>query len=438
MVDDVTIREQNPWWLSKEKIKEDEKVKEALSKKNKLIYYFEDKSNKLIFGPRQIGKTTYFKLLIYDLILKKKINPKKVIYFSCEPLRHFEEITELIRKIDALIEGEKYIFLDEISFVENWQKAIKYILDSPLSKNKTIYLTGSSSINLKKENFPGRKIKIEEFLPLTFREFVKLFGSKELKKNLTKTEFKNSEEILNKAKSLFFHQEEIDKLFHKYLRGGGFPKAFYELMEKEVIKEDTYEIYWKWLINDIAKIGRSEKITTGVLLGVLKNYSSKCSLSSIAKEVEIGSHVTVREYLEILEDLFVINNFYTFDLNKKRIVYRKMRKNYITDPFLFQVIQRKLTGLKEISDYSKLVEGVVVESLLRRVKNKLEVGFYHNKKEVDVCYKDFGIEVKWQEKVDEKDFSKVEIKNKIILSKNKFDATKDILIIPVSLFLTMV
>ena len=119
MVDEITIREQNPWWFSKEKIKEDEKVKEALSKKNKLIYYFEDKSNKLIFGPRQIGKTTYFKLLIYDLILKKKINPRKVVYFSCEPLRHFEEIIELLRKIDMLIEGEKYIFLDEISFVED-------------------------------------------------------------------------------------------------------------------------------------------------------------------------------------------------------------------------------------------------------------------------------------------------------------------------------
>ena len=393
----------------------------------------------MFFGPRQTGKTTYFKLLIHDLLYKKKIDPKKICYFSCEPLRNSEEITELIRKLDFLIEGEKYVFLDEISFVEDWHRAIKYILDSPLSKNKILYITGSSSINLKKENFPGRPIEIKEFLPLTFRGFIKIFGTEGLKKNLMNVEFKSLEEILEKAKKLSFYQEEIEKLFYKYLNSGGFPKAFYELMEEGEIKEDTYDTYWKWLVHDIARIDRSEKIVSGVLLGVLKTYSSKFSLNSIAKEVEIGSHITVREYLEILEDLFVIKNFYTFDLNKKIVVYRKMRKAYFTDPFLFHVLQRKLIGKKEVNEYDKIVEGIVVESLMRRM-NKINIGFYHNKKEIDICFDDFGIEVKWQERVNFNDFPKIDIKNKILLSKNKmeFDKERNLLIIPVSLFLCLV
>jgi len=436
MTEEKVIREQNPWWISKEKLLEDEKIKEALSKKNKLLYSFEKKSNRLFFGPRQTGKTTYFKLLIYDLLFNKNLDPKKIFYFSCEPLRNSEEITEVIRKLDFMSEEEKYIFFDEISFVEDWHKAIKYILDSPLSKNKTFYITGSSSINLKKENFPGRPIEIKQFLPLTFRDFVKIFGSKQLKKNLIDVKFKNSEEILEKTKKLSFYQEEIDKLFYKYLQSGGFPKAFYELMEEGEIKEDTYDTYWKWLIHDIAKINRSEKIVSGILFGILKNYSSKFSLNSIAKEVEIGSHVTAREYLEILEDLFVINNFYTFSLNKKIIVYRKMRKAYFTDPFLFHVVQRKLTGKKEVNEYDKIVEGVVVESLMRKI-SKLRMGFFHNRKEIDVCFDDFGIEVKWQEKVNSKDFPNIDIKNKILLSKNKmeFDKKQNLLIIPLDLFL---
>ncbi len=37
------MREQNPWWIAKDKILEDEKVREALSRRNKLLYKFEEK-----------------------------------------------------------------------------------------------------------------------------------------------------------------------------------------------------------------------------------------------------------------------------------------------------------------------------------------------------------------------------------------------------------
>jgi len=100
------ITEQNPWWEDKEKINEDEKVKEALLKRQKI---------------------------------------------------------------------------DEITFVNEWQRAVKFVLDSPLIKDKFIFVTGSSSIALKKETFPGRHIKIRSFLPLSFKEFCNIFGSGNLK-----------------------------------------------------------------------------------------------------------------------------------------------------------------------------------------------------------------------------------------------------------------
>lgn len=432
------IIEQNPWWRVKESILEDEKVKEALSKNKKLIYEFKDRANKIIFGPRQTGKTTYFKLLIYDLIFNKNIDPKSVCYFSCEILRNFKELVELVRKIDLLSEGKKYIFLDEVTFVEEWQRAIKYILDSPLSKNKIFYITGSSSINLKKENFPGRDVKIEEFLPLTFRQFLGIFGSPQLKRELRNIKFKSLKEIYENSQQLLPHKNEIEKLFYKFLECGGFPRAFYELMENGKIREETYSIYWKWLIHDIAKINRSEKIATGVLYAILKNYGTKFSLSSISKETEIGSHVTVREYLEILEDLFAVRNFYTFDINKKKVLYRKMRKSYFVDPFLFYVVQRELTGIKKLQ-HDKVVEGLVVEAMIRRL-SKHNIGFYHNKKEIDICFGNFGIEIKWQENVDKRDFPNVNIKRKILLSKNDsyFDEKNNILILPAHMFLSLV
>ena len=102
-------------------------------------------------------------------------------------------------------------------------------------------------------------------------------------------------------------QDEIEKLFRLYVKCGGFPRSAYELIEKGKIREETQEIYWKWLIGDIAKIERSERITSSVLLGVLKNYGTRFSLNSIAKEMEIGSHVTIRGYLEVLEDIVLLS-----------------------------------------------------------------------------------------------------------------------------------
>ena len=243
--------------------------------------------------------------------------------------------------------------------------------------------------------------------------------------------------MLKGAKGIIPFKEELDYLLLKYTKCGGFPRAFYELMEKGRIREETYEIYWNWIINDIAKLERSENITIGALDGILKNYCTKFSLSSIAKEVEIGSHVTVREYLEILENLFVLRNFYTFDLNKSRVIFRKMRKAYFIDPFILHSVSYKIRGVP-FEDEAKIVEGIVVETIARRLE-KLKVGFYHNHREIDVCFKNFGIEVKWQENVDERDFPKVNIKNKILVSKDEFDFIKEknLAIVPASIFLAL-
>jgi predicted AAA+ superfamily ATPase len=111
-----------------------------------------------------------------------------------------------------------------------------------------------------------------------------------------------------------------------------------------------------------------------------------------------------------------------------------MRKVYFIDPFLFHVVNRKVFGKSRVNDLSKLVEGVVVEELIRKIEH---IGFYHNKKEVDIVFKNFGIEVKWQEKVDFRDFPNVGLKNKILLSKDDFNLKENILIIPTSIFLLL-
>lgn len=434
------ITEQNPWWEDKEKINNDEKIKEVFSKKHKLIFPFE-KGNFLIIGPRQVGKTTHLKLTLKNLI-EKGFDPKRLLYFSCELLKNFEEIIEIVRFSDSLIKGEKYFFFDEITFIKDWQRAIKYILDSPLTEEKFFYITASSSIALRKETFPGRNIEIKNFLPLTFRKFTQVFGTEKLKEkiNSLKIEKINIEEVYEKIKEIFFFFKEISELFNKYLKSGGFPRSMYELMEEDVIREETLEIYWKWLIADIAKIERSERITHSILIAILKNYGTRFSLNSIAKEMEIGSHVTIREYLEILENLFVLRNIFPFDFKKGVEIFRKMRKVYFIDPFLFTVFKKILTRRSiEVEEISKIIEGIVGEHLIRKL-GKLHYLIAKTKKEIDFFLDKTAIEVKWQEKVSFRDFPHlINIENKILLSKSDLDFLKKekTLILPLPLFLVL-
>ncbi|MBU4374394.1 MAG: ATP-binding protein [Euryarchaeota archaeon] len=427
MVDITLLSNLNPWWRDGEEIENDERVREYLSRKHRLKIELEPR-NLLIVGPRQVGKTTSLKLKIFDLI-KNGTNPKNIFFFSCEMLSKKEEIIEAIQEFDRLAVGKKYVFLDEISFVKEWQNAVKFLLDSPISRDKTIYITGSSTAGLKKEMFPGRDIEIKKFLPLLFREFCALFGSEKLKEHLKSKVISLSETGVYYSFMPF--ADELASLFEKYLFCGGFPLSMYGLMENGSIGEKVFDTYFNWIVSDMAKLERSERIFTSVIQGVVKNYGSKFSLNSIAKEMEIGSHVTVRDYLELLEELYVVRSF--FQKKRERPAYRSERKAYFIDPFLYRVFYRRFFGTYEVP-YERLphlVEGIVGEHLRRTFE---DVYFFSGKKEIDFIVKDAGIEVKYGT-ASERDFPKSDMKTKIILSKNEFKTTKEVMIVPIYIFL---
>lgn len=428
MTNIILLSNLNPWWRDKKEIENDERVREYLSRKHELKIELEPE-NLLIIGPRQVGKTTSLKLKIFDLI-KKRTDPKTIFYFSCEMLSKKEEIIEAIMEFDRLAEGKKYIFLDEISFVKDWQNAVKFLLDSPISRDKLIYITGSSIAGLKKEMFPGRNIKIKEFLPLMFREFCTLFGSEKLKGHIGKRKtiaLTGSDQYY----SLLPFADELTSLFEKYLICGGFPPSMYGLMENGSIEEKVFETYFNWVVGDMAKLERSERIFSSVVQGVVKNYSSKFSLNSIAKEMEIGSHVTVRDYLELLEELYVVTCL--FQKKRERPSYRSDRKAYFIDPFLYRVFYMKFFGthVVQADRLPYLTEGVVGEHLKRSFG---EVFFFSGKKEIDFIVKDAGIEVKYGH-ASEKDFPRSDLKTKILLSKSDLKTTAEVMIIPISIFL---
>ena len=118
----------------------------------------------------------------------KRQNPKSVFYYSCDELSDYRELGEIMDNYLAAREEwgikSSVMFLDEITFLEGWERVIKWVLDQGLLKGKFVYITGSSTAFLKSETFPGRDIRFIPLMPLNFLQYCRLFGSPSLKRRL--------------------------------------------------------------------------------------------------------------------------------------------------------------------------------------------------------------------------------------------------------------
>jgi len=431
---------QNPWWNNGNLIKEDDKVKNVLSSDKKIQFPLKPE-NEVLVGPRQLGKTTALKYDIYQKIVEQKIDPTRVMYYSFDTSRKFEDISEVINIFTSRTDGKLFLYLDEISFVEEWQRAIKSFLDSKDSSRATLYITGSSSINLKKELMPGRNIKFLEFLSLSFKEFIISFGSNKLKTALQRISVDDLDHAAAHAGKLIHHFKEIESLFKVYIETGGYPDAILDYMRNGKISTAVHEVHWNAFVSDISKSGKSVEIATAIIYGLVQSYSTKVNLSGIARMQGIKSHVTVREYIETFEDLFASKSI--FPVSGRRYVFRKERKVYFSDPFLYNMFAQKL-NLVDKEKESKIVEGILFNHIYRFINRskslsepKLAVGFHSGKKEIDFVKGDVGMELKWQNEVNLSDFPKSDIKKKVLLSKRTIKSEDGIVIIPVQLFLSV-
>jgi predicted AAA+ superfamily ATPase len=434
------LAKQNPWWKEKSEIENDEDIKKWKEGKIKWIPSYIDEislkpfSLNFIFGPRQVGKTTLLKLLIKKLLEKEE--KEKIFYFRCDKLADYKELDEVLKAYFEFRKAKNisssFILLDEVTFPKEWFRTIKYYIDTGELKNDVLVLTGSLSMYLKKEVelFPGRRGfgKDIVMLPLSFREFIKVF-SPQLYEKIPKIEKIEKEEMFKKAYLALPFFEEIEKLFEKYLKIGGFPLA----VKSEGISEEVKDIYWSWLKSDLAKIERSEETFKRVAKAIVEKTPSAISLNSLAKEFEIATHKTVFEYLSIMENLFVARIIYYIDLEKEIKSFKKNRKVCFVDPFFFYLFSD--ICLTKLPNESIIVENVVDSHLARR----FNVFYWKNRREIDAVVKEkelIGFEIKWSEKVE--DYSKIKIgklKNVFCLTKNRLEKEKNL--IPVSLFLAL-
>ncbi|MEA3428478.1 MAG: ATP-binding protein [Thermodesulfobacteriota bacterium] len=270
----------NPWW-------EKEISYTFVERKTYLLQMEQSMKRKdiaILTGLRRIGKTTLMKLFIERLIKIHNIEPKYIFYISLDTygLEYYSimEIIDEYRKIHKLSFSEQiYLFLDEITYKENFHQELKNLYNLG---NVKIYASSSASSILtdKKAHLTGRE-KIIEILPLTFEEYL-LF--KEIK--------------LSKADSHL-----LDSYFNDYMQTGGIPE--YVLTEDiAYLVELLDDIIYKDII--AAHGIRDKKIIRDYFRLLMERAGKQVSLNKISKILGIGVD-TARRYLSYFEDTWLIH-----------------------------------------------------------------------------------------------------------------------------------
>ncbi|MDK2886475.1 MAG: uncharacterized protein PWP54_1033 [Thermosipho sp. (in: thermotogales)] len=450
---------QNPWWEDNESIYFDMHIRKFEKSKFKYIPYFMKnlKNYKngiyIIKGPRQIGKTTVLKLLIKDLV-EKNINPLNILYITLDLIKDENELTQILLdyfSIKNINKEKRYLFLDEVSSVSNWQKSIKYLYDTGKLENVFVVLTGSSSYDLKKssERLPGRREfgKDIVYLPVSFREYIMQNTGIDFHYKLEDLFEMNEKEL--KALNLKFTRFKDD--FKTYINTGGFPKVINDFLENNAISEETLNTYENYLYGDTERFNRSRLILSQLLFKIPDLIGQRFSWNSLSNDIEgVSSKNTVEDYFNLLSMNFLFGILFFYDFSKKTIKPKKQKKIYPVDLIITSVIE-KITNTK-IKLPTKIKQ-IVFTHLLKYSKNSSEGLMLYNGpyfwysqkgKEIDflVNLKNniIPIEVKFQNNFSPSDYSTMKkvFQKGILVTKNTLIKKDDIVALPIESFLLFV
>jgi len=328
---------------------------------------------KVITGLRRSGKSVFMRQ-IQELIESEIDHSGKCVYINLEEdeNKHFISTGVLYDYLIDIAEKNKpnktYIFLDEISEVEDWEKTVNSLRTKD---NIDVYVTGSNSKLLSGElatYLTGRYVEIK-MLPFSFREFVEVY-----------------------------HTKNIDEAFDAYLKFGGMPFLAH-LNYQDVPSRDYLEdLYSSILLKDIVQ---RHKVRDAELLSRIIGYAvsesghiiSAASIQRYLKsEKRSVAFDTVMNYLQFGKESFLFDLVKREDLMGKHILSVD-EKVYAID----HGMRHAIVGGAASRDIERTLEIIVFHELVRRgyevrigrVKEK-EVDFVCQKgderKYFQVCY----------------------------------------------------
>jgi hypothetical protein len=337
---------------------------------------------KVVTGIRRCGKSYLLMNLFRQHLLDEGVDENHIVMLDLENRRNktLRDPDALLNWIDSQIVEYKalgdvpknewyYVMLDEVQLVPEFED----VLNSYLSiKNVDVYVTGSNSKFLSKDvitEFRGRGHEIH-VTPLSMSEFVG-------------------------AHPELTFEEALDQ----YMTYGGLPVV---CLESDVREKEAYlkSLFEKTYLTDIQE---RYNIKGGDIMGELIDVvasgigglTNPTKIENTFKTVKgIGvSKNTIKQYLEMLEEAFVVRKSVRFDvkgrkyidtphkyyfedlgLRNARIGFRQVEKTHLMENMVFNelCLRGYTVDVGVVTQYTKDAEG-------RSLRTQLEVDFVCNR-----------------------------------------------------------
>ena len=323
----------------------------------------------VVYGPRQVGKTT----LVKDLLGASSLRSK---FINADELAYREALASQSRqKLGELLGDAELLVIDEAQRVADIGLNLKILVDS--FPHARIVATGSASFELANkisEPLTGRKLTFNLF-PISYGELQKTFGAMEARVQLD-----------------------------RWLVWGGYPSMI--TADDPSLRESLLgELAGSYLYRDILDlegVRRADKIVD--LLRLLAfQIGQEVSIAELAANLALNFQ-TVERYLDLLEKVFVIFKINGFSRNLRKEV-RKNSRYYFYDNGVRNSLIQNFNALSLRNDVGQLWENFLV--MERRKANQFasrSVNAYfwrtYDQKEID-CVEEhggklYGYEFKWQ------------------------------------------
>jgi len=318
-----------------------------------------------IVGPKWCGKTTTAKQVAKSTLLLQK-DPDK------ESLIQTAEITPSV-----LLNGEKPRLIDEWQDAPPLWDAVRSYCDENPGTGHFI-LTGSTSKKVKTYHTGTGRISKLKMYPMSLFESKESNGTVSLKKL-----FDGKENLKNGCSS----QLTIEKLIFAACRGG-WPASL--KLKDQKMKLAIAKDYFKQIIEEdmfnVDTVRRDKATMRALLRSYARNISTLAKASNIRKDIiettEI-SEKTLRDYLSVLETLFIIEDLDGWcPAIRSATTIRSGKKREFVDP---SIAVAALGVSPETLQYDLLTFGFIFECLcirdLRVYSAALggELSYYHDR-----------------------------------------------------------
>lgn len=283
----------------------------------------------ILYGARQVGKTTFVKQ-----VLRQFKNPA---YIQCDDPKEAERITRRsVPELLDIVSGHDAVVLDEAQRIPDIGTTLKLIADN--AKDVQIIATGSSSFELANklsEPLTGRNRKFHLY-PLSVWEIANAYGA---------------------------HETELH--IESYLTYGTYPQivSAENVIEKQKL---IVELTQDYLFRDLFMLGGIRNSFAFEKLVKLLAIRIGCEISyaELAKEVGI-SRDTVFQYITLLERAFIIFRLTPFYRNKAKEI-TKSHKVYFYDTGIRNALIGNFDPVDLRADKGALFENFFIAEKMKR------------------------------------------------------------------------